>query len=634
MEIDIVHRIYDFIRDFLPFNILPEEALLKIAKNATVKYLPPGSILFSAGDQPQNIFYIVNAGVVHLKRSDGQLIDICEEGNVFGIRPLMAQSNYLLTAKCQKETILYCINNDNFLQYIETYPKVAMYLTTSFAKGAGSSYINQNERIIINQNNNNQPAIYSELFIIDGKKDVIFYLANDTIFEVAKKMAKNSIGSVVICDNNQLPIGIVTDKDLRIKVVGGEIGKERNITEIMSSPVICVQPGLSIAELNIQMIKNNINHLAVTRDGTTNSKLLGIISEHDLVVQQADNPSILIKEIRKSTSASQLKMIRDKVESLIKKYLKQDISISFISQIVTEINDEIVHKAIKMAISKIGEDIYRDINFCWLAIGSAGRGEQILRTDQDSAIIYEQNSAIPELKIKCLRLAKEVSDILNEVGYIYCPANMMASNPEYTLSLEEWKNTFNKWIYEPGENEILMCSIFFDMRPVYGHFKLAEELIDKIHVLLQSQEIFLHFMANNVLNNPPPFSFFRNLILEKSGENKDCFDIKLRAMLPLLDAARILYLDKKKPFASNTVKRFISLADDEPNNAELYNMAADAYQILMHFRVTQGIKSGNNGRYILPEKLSKMERLQLRNALQPIDEIQKLIRIRYVPGNL
>ncbi|MGB4839100.1 MAG: DUF294 nucleotidyltransferase-like domain-containing protein [Saprospiraceae bacterium] len=634
MEIDIVQRIYDFIRDFPPFNILPEEAILNIAKNTTVKYLPPGSILFNAGDQPQNLFYIVNAGAVHLKRSDGQLIDICEEGNVFGIRPLMAQSNYLLTAVSQKDTILYCINNNDFLQYIETHPKVAMYLTTNFAKGAGSSYIYQNESIEINQNNNNQPAIYSELFIIDGKKDVVFSTANDTIYEVASKMAKNSIGSVIICDNNQLPIGIVTDKDLRIKVVGGEISKERNITEIMSSPVICVQPGLSIAELNIQMIKNNINHLAVTKDGTTNSKLLGIISEHDLVVQQADNPSILIKEIRKSTSASQLKMIRDKVESLIKKYLKQDISISFISQIVTEINDEIVRQAVKMSMSKIGEEIYRDINFCWLSIGSAGRAEQLLRTDQDSAIIYENNLAIPEIKIKCLRLAKEVSDILNEVGYIYCPANMMASNPEYCLSLKEWKNTFTKWIYEPGENEILMCSIFFDMRPIYGHYKLAEELIEKIHMLLQSQEIFLHFMANNVLNNPPPFSFFRNLILEKSGEHKDSFDIKLRAMLPLIDAARILYLDKKIPFASNTVKRFISLAEDEPNNAELYKMAADAYEILMHFRVTQGIKSGNNGRYILPEKLSKMERLQIRNALQPIDEIQKLIRIRYVPGTL
>ncbi len=556
------------------------------------------------------------------------MVDHCDEGDVFGIRPLLAESPYLLTAKSSEDTIIYGIRTEDFLPYLEGNSKILSFLASNFAVGSGNMFYkksNPSEAVKPVGGNN----VFTELFAIDTHKAPIYCHIYNTIQEAAFIMASHQIGSILVCDAEIKPIGIVTDKDLRIKVVAGDIRKKENIALVMSSPVICVKPGLSIAELQILMIKNRINHLAITQDGTIQSKLSGVVSEHDLVIQQADNPSILIREIRKSTSGAQLKSIRDKVERLIKKYIAQEVSIPFITQVVSGINDEIIQQTIRLSEVKLGKELYKDIKYCWLTLGSEGREEQLLRTDQDNALIYIQDENILDIKERCLKLASEVTTILNEVGYEYCPADMMASNPAWCQSVEEWQETFKLWIYQSGEKEIMMCTIFFDYRPVYGEISLATSLTDFIFRMLDKQEVFLHLLAKNALENPPPLSFFRNFIVEKNGDHKDSFDIKLRAMMPLADAARLLTLANRNRGENNTSKRFLALSDIEPQNAELYKMAADAYEILIGMRAKQGFSKGDSGRYIQPDEMDKMDRLLLRNAFQPIDELQKLIKIRF-----
>ena len=625
MKNEIIYRVYDFLKEYPPFSLLTKDELMKISEQVTVKYLPPNNILFQIGEMPPPQFYIVNEGAIHLYQEDGDMVEQCDEGDVFGIRPLLAHSPYLLSAKSAEESILYAIKTSTFLPYLEKYPNVLSFLATNFAVGSANMFY---------KSRSHNTNIYSEIFKIDNEKAPVFCTLQCTIQYAATKMAEFKTGSIIICDEDQKPIGIITDKDLRIKVVAGDIRKKENVSMIMSSPVVCVRPSLSIAELQIIMLKNRINHLAVTEDGTIHSKLIGVISEHDLVVQQADNPAILIKEIRKSASTLQLKSLRDKTENLVKKYMDQNVSVPYITQIVSEINDEIIIQSIRIAEVKLGKEKFDGLNYCWLALGSEGREEQLLRTDQDNALIYKADPNNPDIKELFLSLAKEVTSMLHNIGFEYCPADMIASNPSWCQSTDEWKITFTKWIENPGEKEIMMCTIFFDYRPVFGDQSLAEHLGEHIFSLLDQQEVFLHLLAKNALENPPPLSFFRNFIVEKNGEHKDSFDVKLRAMMPLVDAARLLILSKKVAGVNNTSKRYQALSEVEPNNAELYNMAADAYEILIRFRTVQGLKNANSGRYIQPEAMDKMDRLQLRNAFQPIDELQKLIKVRFQTGGL
>jgi CBS domain-containing protein len=625
MAHELTHRIYDFLKEFPPFNFLSKDEILHIASQSTVKYLQKEDTLFSIGDMPPSRFYIVKEGAIHLFQSDGELVETCDEGDVFGIRPLLAHSPYLLTAKAGEESLLYAITTKDFLPLIEKYPKISLFLATNFAVGVGNKYYHKTQQTSINISEN----VLTEVVSIDSRIKPVTVDPAITIQEAAQIMVKKGVGSVIICDPDEKPIGIITDKDLRSKVVAGDIRKKENVTRIMTSPVKCAPPNQSYTQLQMMMLKNRISHVVITEDGSMESKIMGVVSEHDLVVQQTDSPAILLKEILKAENEKQLCSIRSKIEKLIEKWLEQEVSIHFVSQVVSTLNDEIIKRVLFLSEESLGRETYRKMDYCWLTLGSEGREEQLLKTDQDNAIIYANNPDIPNQKELLLTLAKEANRMLFEIGFEYCPAEMMASNPLWCQSVDEWHQTFEKWIFQPGEKEIMMCTIFFDFRPVYGNSMLANSLSHYIFDLLDKQKVFLHFLAKNALQNPPPLSFFRNVIVEKNGEHKDSFDIKLRAMMPLVDAARLMILEKKLSGINNTGERYQALAKLDPANADVLYLAADAYEILIRIRTLFGLRHKNSGRYIQPEEMDKMAKLLLRNAFQPIDDIQKIIKIRF-----
>jgi CBS domain-containing protein len=446
-------------------------------------------------------------------------------------------------------------------------------------------------------------------------------------------MSEKEVGSIIIVDDHFFPQGIVTDKDFRKKVVTGLFGLQESVQRIMSSPVVTARSDLSIADVQIKMIRNKINHLCLTENGEGNSPVIGVISEHDLMVLQGNNPAILIRELKRSTEPRQLKSIRLRAEELLDKYLDQEVSISYITGIMSEINDALIVRAIQLALKGMAAAGKKapEVDFCWLALGSEGRREQLLRTDQDNALVFSDvaKSDHEQVKAYFLELAAHTTEILNECGFDYCPADMMASNPRWCLSLKEWKAQFSSWIQEPTPKAVLHSTIFFDYRPVYGAFSLAEQLTEHIFKELDGQSLFMTYLAKNAVGKPPPLTFFRNFVVEKSGEHKDEFDIKARAMMPLTDAARVLILDARKGKINNTFRRFEELAALDPNNKELFEQAADAYEILMRYRAQQGLKNKDTGRYINPSDLTKMERLNLRNSFKPIRELQTLIATRF-----
>jgi CBS domain-containing protein len=215
------------------------------------------------------------------------------------------------------------------------------------------------------------------------------------------------------------------------------------------------------------------------------------------------------------------------------------------------------------------------------------------------------------------------------VGYEFCPADMMASNPKWCLSLSEWKRQFNNWITKPTEDAIMLCTIFFDYNFVYGEKELVAKLSKSIFKSINSFEIFLNFLGRNALKNPPPLGFFRQFLMEQDGNHKDQFDLKSRALMPLIDAARLITLSHNIKDKNNTISRFHKLAKIEPQNKDLYLSCADSFKILLHYRTEQGLKNNDSGRYINLNTLTKLEKLKLKGCFKPIKDIQDLLNIRY-----
>lgn len=625
MKNTIAERIYDFLKGFPPFSMLSKQQLIAICKAVDVHYLEKGKDLFITGNAIKNEFYVVKDGAIGLFREQtNALVDECDEGDIFGLRALMRQGDYKLSAKALEESIVYSISLDLFEDYITTNPEASTFLMSSFATNITYLESNPLERV---NTAKNIPDFFEEQSA-DYSKNPIHCSKETSIKAASQVMTDKHVGSIVITENNK-PLGIITDKDLRTKIATGQVSIEEDVTKIMSSPVITYPENITVAEAQIAMIKNRITHLCITKNGTPDSELTGILSEHDIIVVRENNASALVKEIKRATTPKQIQNIRLRAQKVLERYIKQQIPISFATKIISLINDGITQKLIDLAISEM--PMSPPTTFAWLAIGSQGREEQLLLTDQDNALVFNNVSddEYENTKQYFLELSKKVNHGLNIVGFELCPADMMASNPKWCLSLSEWKSQFEEWITKPDQDNLMLCTIFFDFEYVYGDKNLVNSMAEGIFKSIASYDIFLNFLGLNALKNPPPLSFFRQFLVEQDGEHKDQFDIKARAMMPLVDAARILILSKNVKAYNNTIVRFEKLAELESQNKDIYYACRDAFKNLLRFRTEQGLINEDSGRFIDLQTLSKAYRLELKSCFKSVKDVQDLIQRRF-----
>ncbi|MBK5208876.1 MAG: CBS domain-containing protein [Flavobacteriaceae bacterium] len=632
MKNTISERIFDFLKNYPPFNLIPNATLLEVSENVEIQYFEKDQIIFSQGDHPHEHFYIINQGSVRLYRfveNEKLMLDICDEGDLFGLRPLIMNENYLMGASANEETILYGIPLRLFHSIILNYPKVSQFLIASFATNTREPFSEKHKGKLFANVSAIQKIDYglSEIQSANYNKNPITCSPDTTVQTACIIMTKKVINSIIITEND-IPIGIITDKDIKTKIGTGLYTITNKVSDIMTKPVVTFPQNISVAEAQIMILKHKVSHLCITKDGSNKTELVGILTQQDLILTQRNSPSLLIKEIKNATDAETLKYIRAKASDLTRGYFEQEIPIYFVTKVISEINTAITKKAIRMSISEIGKQ--PPISFSWLALGSQGRKEQLLMTDQDNALVFENVASTEYNSVKnyFLELAEKVTEKLNIVGFDYCPANIMASNPKWCISLDEWKQQFSAWITDPIPEKILLSIIFFDFELIYGDETLYTKMAKSVFKSIEKNQIFLSFLGKVTLDNPPPLGFFKQFLVEQDGENKDSFDIKSRAIRPLVDAARILSLFHNLR-VNNTIARYEKLMEVEPQNRELFESCANAFKILLQFRTSQGLANNDNGKFVDINSLNKADRLKLKSCFKPIKNVQEAIKIRF-----
>jgi CBS domain-containing protein len=542
-----------------------------------------------------------------------------------------------MEARTYEESILYAVPISIFKPYALENRAVGNFLIESFASNTRNPYSKSHSGKLYGE------TIGSETLDIDKNlldiqpvkysKKLITCYSTTTAKEIAEIMTKKNVGAILVIED-KLPIGIITDKDLRNKIVTGEFPISTTAGLIMTAPVITYPKKMTVTQAQMAMMKSNISHLCLTKDGTANTKAVGILSKHDVMVELGNNPAVLIKAVKRAKKAKQIKPIRASIMQLLQGYLDQNIPMTLISKIITELNDVCIKQVIEIALKKMKTP--PPVKFSWLALGSQGRSEQLLHTDQDNALVYED---VPEelketTKKYFLELATHVNKGLFDIGYDYCPAEMMASNPKWCLSLSQWERLIYHWITNPGKNEVLLSFIFFDYSLSYGDRELVNNLSDFIFENIKANPVFYIHLVSGALQSPSPTGFFRQLLVEQDGAHKDFFDIKRRALMPLTDAARVLILSHSVKSISNTPERFEKLAELEPHNRELYLACSYSYKALLKFRTKQGLLHHDSGQFIALEALSKLEKIKLKRTFKTIKELQELITIRFNASNI
>ena len=530
-----------------------------------------------------------------------------------------------MSAKAVEESIVYGIPITVFKSIYDKNPKVSNYLISCFASNDIQTLHDPKQPKFFSVDENRD---FHDMQRVSFTKKPAICPPETTIQNAALLMTRKKTGCLIITENGK-PVGIITDRDIRTKVATGKFDSNCLVSNIMSAPVKTFPEDITVTEAQMAMLNHSIGHLCITKDGKADSKVKGILSDRDLLVMQGNSPTVLVREIKRTESVKSLKFIRENANQLLESYLHQNIPILLVSKIISEINDVLTKRIIELALEDMKSPL--PCAFVWLAIGSQGRQEQLLLTDQDHALIFEnvEENRYEVVKNYFLKLAKKVSKSLNLVGFEYCGADMMASNPRWCLSIDEWKRQFTRWINEPGDEEIRLSSIFFDYRPVFGNRALSEQLTDCILSQVNKNQIFLTSLGNNTLRKPTPLGFFRQFLLEKNGEHKDSFDIKVRALMPLIDAARLIILDHGVRSYNNSIQRYERLVELEPQNKELYTDCIEAFKVFLLYRTKQGLANNDSGRFIKLESLSKVDRVILKSSFQAISDIQELLKIRY-----
>jgi CBS domain-containing protein len=623
-----------------PFSFLSTFELISLTKTMEIQFFEEKEVLFQENTTPKNHFFFIQKGSVELlfeREGHQEISEICDEGEIIGIKAILGNRNYLNTARAHEDTLVLVIPYSSFLPHLEKNSKISLYFAVGFSAGMSIKKTNLKEfesarKELSNVKSSKSIEITKDSFTIDSEKKIIHCQKDTTIQNAAEIMSEYKVGSIFVLNQEGYPQGILTDLDLRTKVVSKAYPIDRKVSEIMSSPVRTVSRDISLSSAILLMMNQNIRHLCVTEDGTPQSKAIGIITEHDVLLAQGESPAILTKEILQSKSIFQLPPLRNKMESIIHQYVRQDVSIPFILDVITEVNDALISKIIELSVLKLKELSFEDpgVDFVWLSLGSEGRREQSTRTDQDNALLYED--PLPEkkesVKSYFLQLGKLVTEALHDCGFAYCPGNIMASNPNLCMSQSEWRESFYRWILSGTPEAVLNLSIFFDFRAGHGKKELAIDLEEFIQSKIPENKNILRFLGLNSVSSSPPLGIFRNFLVERQGKHKNEFDIKLRGITPLVDAARVLSLENKIHERS-TLGRFEELGKIFPKLEKEYEEAKSTFEILTRFRLKNQMENPGRTNHLNPDTLTKMEKEILKYGFKTIHELQSRLRVHF-----
>lgn len=451
----------------------------------------------------------------------------------------------------------------------------------------------------------------------------------DTAIRSALKQMRDAhLGSMIVTDDAQRPVGIFTLKDLLDRVVLADMSIDQPIGNVMSHEPVTLPPGALAYEAAMVMAKEGFRHVLVTEpDGT----LRGIISERDLFSLQRVGLRQLSASLRQASSVATLISLSKDIRELTHNMMAQGVAAEQVTQLISTLNDLLTSRIIELECVASGLQQPNSKNgFCWLALGSEGRLEQTFYTDQDNGIIFDvpEGETADAMRQRLLPLAKRINGALDSCGFPLCSGGIMASNPKWCLSLEEWQKTFAEWIDHGNPEDLLNASIFFDFRSLHGNASLAVSLRTWLCKKISGVPRFLHQMAANALRNRPPLGVIRDFVVGQ----QQTLDIKLNGTTPFVDAARILSLACGST-ATNTVQRLRDIAGPMHMGATEIEGWVEAFYFLQTVRLLHQYECSAKGaamdNQIDPEQLNDLDRRILKEAFRQSRKMQSRLALEY-----
>ncbi len=614
-----------------PFSLLDNATLEKITEEILTEYYPGGhTILRQNGPAAEHLGIIISGEVkVFVRTNEGEevLVDYRTAGDYFGLPSLICGDISRDTIVATHDTSCYLIKKDTVLALLKTNAEFSEFcLRSSLTRLIDMTYTEIRDRNLLY--GGGDKLLFTNILGDLSTKNVITASQDLTIKEAAAIMSDHKISSLVLLDAYGMPSGMITDRDLRNKVVSRGRDINGRVGDIMSVTIIKSEERDFCFEALLKMMRYNIHHLLVVGGG----ELKGIFTSHDLMVLQGTSPLAVAREIEEQTTIDGLVPVSKKIDKIITILINEGAKASNITRIITEVNDRLLKKVLEITEAKLGPP---PVSYCWIVYGSEGRKEQTFRTDQDNAIIYEDPADKGDDAAKYFPdFTLLMRDSLVRCGFPPCSADYMASNPKWCQPLSVWRKYFSRWINTPTPDAVLLSLIFFDFRPVHGSVLLAEQLRAFLGHELRDKNIFLAHMAGTIAKNRPPLGFFGNFSGEKKGAHKGKFNIKLNGLSPIIDVARLSALETKG-YNTSTLERLMDLKNRDSTAGEFAGELEQAFEFLMSLRLRHQFQQMKEGvepdNFVDPRLLGNMENRLLKESFKLILSVQDAAVKKYSP---
>lgn len=614
------HDITGFLRQHAPFSELDDATLARIGAAIDVRYCKAGTRIVEFGQDAQ-FWHIVRSGVVEVYRRDGTLYNRLTEGGYFGEFGLLHRKKVRFPAVAQEDSLLYLLpepvftelfeGNEVFADQVEIEDRTRLQKAVS-RQQAGNSLLGAKVGNLVER----APVSVS---------------AQTSALEAAQRMTEAGVSSILLTsgsaegDSPGILAGILTDRDLRTRLLAQGLSLQTPVADIATAEVVCIEHNRQVFEAMMLMLRHKVHHLPVMRG----DRPLGVLALSDIIRYESNNSLFVVGRIGRAQSVEELQALVPEVHASFVRMLGEDASARVTGQAMSAIGRAFKQRLLELAEQALGAP---PVPYCFLALGSMARQEQGVVTDQDNALVLDNRFDPARHDAYFEALARFVTEGLARCGYSLCTGDVMATNPRWRQPLRVWQGYFRDWIERPTAEGLLHSNIFFDLDGVHGRTEWADSLRRDVARLARQHPRFLASMARNALLRTPPLGFFRGFVLEADGRHSAGINLKRRGTAPLTDLIRVHAL----AVGSESLNSFDRLDDVMAAGILPSGRGPDLHDALeflsfVRFRTqAEDLKTGQEpGNTVSPERLSEFERKSLRDAFLVLSQAQDFLQFRH-----
>jgi len=599
--------LFNTLKSHLPFSYLSKSELEKIETSSNIVYFKDNSTVIAKDKIPEVIYYIIK-GVVELK-DDSNTLDMLYSNDTFAATEILKQKPLNGSYIVKEELISYEIPKETFLELCN--------LNSNFKNYFFTTIVDKIE--LIQKQKLKEQELDNLMAKVDSLrlKEALIVEPNISVKDAVAKMQDKK--AVAILVKNKDGYGIVTDADFRRYILKSD--SINSISQIQSFPVVSASLDELLFNIQLLMSKKSIKHMPIVDDS---GDILGIVEVSDILSYFSNQSHMLSNSMQKATSLNSVIDIAKSLHNTIKILHNKGVKSRYIARVVSEINKKMYQKLFEFIFPKEWQD-----NASLVLLGSEGRGEQIVRTDQDNALIFKDGYKAKDVAYYTQKFVAT----LDEIGYPRCSGNVMVINPKWAKSLQEYKDDIKDSIAKPTSEFMMDLAIIYDSFGVAGNKALLLELKEYLQNQTNSNKAFLSHFAKPIESFESPLGLFSRFV--STPGHKDEVDIKKGAIFALIHGIRALALEFNIT-KTNTNERVKELSNVGYFSKEAATSLMEALEILNNIRLHFQLKKIGQGKevdnFVLLNELSKIERDTLKEAIKEVDKFKKQIIYHYKLG--